>query len=140
MAERPATACTTLPPLLAEVMQSGTCPPDQSVDCVYEPSLDIFLVERIGTKSMIGMFFGTSISSFPCHAKGTYGRAISAGYEAAIREGQQRYEQVLASIKFPDNTRRWVPYHRLVIPARGQANRNSVRVVSEIAPVDLRVI
>jgi hypothetical protein len=129
-----------LPPLLSRVLELDVLPQEHVIDCVCEPLRELFLVERIGPETIIGRIFGTSVNSNPCVATGAYGRAISNSYMAALENGNPQYEQVMASLVLPDNSRHWMPYHRLVFPVPSAARMMAVKVVSEIAPVSLRIV
>ena len=130
----------SLPPLLSNVVSRGRIAPDVSVICIYNCDREVFQVEHIGALSMFAKVFGTSVSSTPCSPTGPYGKAVSESYFAAVRSGTPLYEHVLASLALPDKTQRWVPYHRLVLPVSRSSGPPSVTIVSEIAPVEIRLV
>ncbi len=130
----------TLPPLLQRIWRAGEVDEDLAVDCVFDREQGTFIVHRVGRASVIARTFGTSPNSAPCVSFGRYASLINGSYFAALESGDVRYEHVLASIVFPNSVRRWVPYHRLVLPQGFGGRSNAVSVVTEISSVEIRPI
>jgi hypothetical protein len=129
-----------IPEFLKEVLEERAAPREQAVECRYEPEVDGFVVSHIGARSAIGRIWGTDPSSFPCLATGAFGQSASLSYSRAVRERVPVYEQVIAALRFPDQTVHWVPYHRVILPVEGRRNSETVDVVCEYADVDFRVL
>lgn len=129
-----------LPQLLQEALQDGAAPSDMAVECRYEPAADAFVVCHVGAKSAIGRIWGTDVSSYPCLATGPLGQNANQSYRRALAEGTPIYEQVIASLRFPDQEMRWVPYHRVIVPLGRLGAGQNVAVVSACAEVDFRVL
>ena len=132
----PDVSSARVPGLLQDVLREKAVGAEHSVECRYEPELDGFVVCRVGERSAIGRIWGTDQSTFPCLATGALGRSASQSYGRAVSQGVPVYEQVIAALRFPDQTLRWVPYHRVILPI---AERR-VRVASEYGDVDFRVL
>lgn len=129
-----------VPQCLREILEEGAAPRDQTVECRYEPEVDGFVVSHIGTRSAIGRIWGTDPSSFPCLSTGAFGQSASASYSRAVRGRVPVYDQVIAALRFPDQSLHWVPYHRVILPLEGKRNTETVEVVCEYADVDFRVL
>jgi hypothetical protein len=127
-------------PILARIQRLGSAQPDQAVECLFDDDEGAFTVVRIGQNSMIGRIFGTDPYSYPCKAGGPYGRAIGQSYLRASTHQIMIYEQVLALLPMPDQIRRWVPYHRLIVPEKRANGTRLIRVYSEIASVDISAV
>ncbi len=129
-----------IPELLRHVFRDQAVAREQAVECCYEPEIGGFVVSHIGEHSAIGRIWGTAPSSFPCLATGAFGYSASQSYGRAVRERQPVYEQVIAALRFPDETLHWVPYHRVILPVETGPSRQSVMVACEYADVDFRVL
>jgi hypothetical protein len=125
--------------LLMDILENPDSAELYSVECSYNKSNDRFSVERIGARSPIARFYGTFTNSYPCTVS-SYADRVSAGYRDVLSAGKPRVDHVLAAFRLPDNQVHWVPYHRLILPLPNTKSRESVRVVSQIAPVAFRVI
>ncbi|MFO1033018.1 MAG: hypothetical protein U1E15_02625 [Hyphomicrobiales bacterium] len=130
----------TMPATLHEVWQSKAVPHDLAVHCVLEPDSGSFVVVDVGRSSAIGRVWGTSPSSWPCLPMGAYGASATDAYFRAVEDGQPRYDQVVAALRFPDENLRWVSYHRIIQPERSVHGRLAVSVVSEYGDVGFHVI
>jgi hypothetical protein len=125
--------------VLADVLTAKHSPADYSVDCLYNKTADRFDVDRIGAKSPIAKFYGTFLTSFPC-AGTSYSDRVSEGYRHVLSTGKPRTDHVLAAFRLPDNEVHWVPYHRLILPALKSNKGDSVSVISQISPINFKVI
>jgi hypothetical protein len=84
--------------------------------------------------------WGTFTSSPPCQSAGSYGNSVNATYEDVLRSDKPRYDHVLAALRLPDNALHWVLHHRVVLPRLESNGVRRVRVISQIARVDIRVL
>lgn len=130
----------TVPEPLLEVWREQAVARDDAVECRYEADLDGFVVRHVGARSAIGRIWGTDPTSFPCLATGALGRNASLSYSKAVSLGAPLYEQVLAALRFPDQSLNWVPYHRVILPVACAGASPVVLVASEYAQVDFRVL
>ena len=131
---------TYTPEIVRQVLRDLRPPLDNSVECRFDPHSDSFLVTHIGHNSTIGRIWGTDPNSFPCLATGAFGSSATSAYKRALDAGNPVYEQVVASLRFPDETFRWVSYHRAIVPMARKSMPSAVTVVSEYADVDFRVL
>jgi hypothetical protein len=131
---------TRTPDIVRQVLRDRRPPPDYSVECRFDPDQDSFVVMHIGHSSTIGRIWGTDPNSFPCLATGAFGNSASCAYKRALDAGNPVYEQVVASLRFPDEAFRWVAYHRVIVPMASKARPSAVTVVSEYADVDFKVL
>ena len=129
-----------VPKLLRKTMKERAVQPDYAVECVFDDHYGEFRVERIGARSLIARLWGQAPMSFPCVNGGSYDRTVSAAYGDVIAKGEPRYDHVYASVTAPDNMPFWLPYQRVILPSKTGTGRPSVLVVTEVAPVDIKVI
>lgn len=129
-----------LPPLIRKCWDEGKPSYEHAVDCVYHEETDQYFVERIGEKSAIATYFGLSKASFPCQAANSFSEAVKAAYDVAFVTKQPVYDQILASLPLSPRVFRWMPYHRIVFPVQGTNGARRVSVISEVAPIDFRLI
>ncbi len=127
-------------PLLQRIWHDHAISPENSVDCVYEEQSRKFRVDRIGPQSTIAKLWGMSPVSYACRSGNSYDEVVSEAYTNVLRSGKPRYDHVLAALRMPDNTVRWVPYQRIVVPRPNDESSMSVSVVAEIAKVDINLI
>jgi hypothetical protein len=127
-----------LPERLRETFEAGMAREDSSVDCRINPDTGRVTVERIGGDSAIAKVWGLSPVSYPCVNGNTYDRVVSRAYLDVLRTGRPHYDHIMAAMKRPDGEVAWIPYQRLVMPLK--TAQPSVRVVSESAPVAIRVL
>jgi hypothetical protein len=125
--------------ILVDVLTAKHPPAEYSVDCVYNKTADRFDVDRIGPKSPIAKFYGTFLTSFPC-AGTSYSDRVSDGYRHVLSSGKPRTDHVLAAFRLPDNEVHWVPYHRLILPVSNSGKGETVSVISQISPINFKVI
>lgn len=128
------------PELVRQVLRDMRPPEEHAIECRYDAEQDSFVVSRIGVHSTIGRIWGTDPTTYPCLATGAFGNSASSAYKRAILAGIPVYEQVIAALRFPDQTLRWVPYHRVILPRASRLGGHAVAVVSEYADVDFRVL
>lgn len=128
-----------LTPLLAESLSNVDAVRDFAVECVLEESTGQFQVETVGPRSAISKIWGTFLHSYPCQTASSYSQNVSEAYSEVLASGRPRYDHVLAAMRMPNNEVFWVPYRRLVLP-RNDGIKNGVTVISEITPVDIRLI
>lgn len=130
-----------LPRLLSDALARGAnaCD-DHAVDCQMDDRSGRFRVVHIGAKSAIARLWGLAPVSFPCLPGGTYDSIVSDAYREVLRSGRTRYDHIYAAMVTPDSSVVWIPYQRVVMPAPPLAGSRSVRVVSEIAKVDIEII
>ena len=126
--------------LLNECINKPTTASEYAIECSFENNTEQFTVQKIGLKSVINQVWGPFPSSFPCQATGQYGQVVSEAYREVLNTGRPRYDHVLAAMRMPDNMLFWVPYHRLVLPKRGNDGAPSVLVISELNQVDITLI
>lgn len=126
-----------LPPMLEKTWSERSVAADNSIDFVFEEKSKKYLIERIGSKSTIAKYYGVSPVSYPYVNGGSYDDIVYEAYGHVLRSGTPRYDHVLAAMRMPDNILRWVPYQRIVIPKESIDNMPSVRVITEIASVDI---
>lgn len=131
-----------MPEKLRAILDKGDAADDESVTCVIDMNKDSSSVERVGKKSVVGKIWGVSPVSFPCLSGNTYDRIVSRSYFEAVRIGRPVYDHVLAVMVKPDGEHHWVGYQRVIIPdlSEGRLSQRHVRVVSELAPVNIRLL
>lgn len=128
-----------VPPILRDALSSGTASDNRSVVCLVDKERTTSSVEHVGKDSLIARIWGVSPNSYPCLNGHSYDRAVTPEYFKVIDSGKPHYDHVLASMVRPDGELHWLSYHRVILPEvrRGQAR---VRVVSELAPVDIQLL
>ena len=112
---------------------------DFAIDCIFEEATGQFLVENIGPRSAVAKVYGTFPHSYPCQTASNYSQIVSEAYVQVMATGRPRHHHVLAAMRMPNNEVFWVPYRRMVLPKVG-GSRPGVTVVSEITPVDIKLI
>jgi hypothetical protein len=130
----------SLPDVLKEALNNQNILDEFSVDCSFDEVTRTVNVERVGPMSAIGRVWGTATTSYPCKTIGTYGETVNATYEDVLNTGKPRYDQILASLRLPDNALHWVPYHRIVFPKPRLRGHLGVAVLSQISKVDIQVL
>jgi hypothetical protein len=129
-----------LPPIMERTWKGLDVSADTSIDFIFEEKSKKYQIERIGSKSTIAKYYGTSAVSYPYVNGGSYDDIVYEAYTDVLRSGKARYDHVLAAMRMPDNVIRWVPYQRILVPKQNQEHKNIVSVVTEIAEVDIRPI
>jgi hypothetical protein len=129
-----------MPALLKAALQDRSVLPDFSIDCVLDESHRSFRVGRIGSETPIAKVFGFHPVSYPCINGLSYDHLVSQAYEKVVATGQPHYDHVIAAMTTPDGTVSWFPYQRVILPHHLPDGRKGVSVVSQVAPVDIRIV
>jgi hypothetical protein len=130
---------TRMPSSLRQVLLSGTAPDERSVLCAVEPEREISNVVHIGKETLIAQIWGLSPNSYPCLSGHSFDRVVTPKYFNVVQTGRPHYDHVLASMVRPDGELHWLSYHRVILPELRSAQR-MVRIVSEVAPVDIQLL
>jgi hypothetical protein len=130
----------SMPPLLQDAWGDRAVKPDYSIDCVHDDHDDKFKVMRIGPGSPIAKLWGIFPVSYPCLMGNPYDRVVSEVYPRVVKTGEPHYGHVYAAMSLPDRQVRWMPYQRVVLPHRFPDGRMGVTVISEVSPVDIRIV
>ena len=128
-----------IPDLLSDVYKNRASRPEVAVDCVLEPSINRFVVQRVGEASGIAKLFGNQTTTFPCLSGHSYDHIVSRAYKQVMLSGEAHYDHVIASLPM-NNTNRWLTYQRVVLPHKFPDGRQGVSVVSEFGDVDISVL
>lgn len=126
-----------VPPLLQKALRDNAVAEEVSVDCAYDPSSHRFRVARVGPQSTIAKLWGLNPVSYPCLTGHSYDRAVSLAYPKVTRSGEPHHDHVYAAMASIRGDVVWVPYQRVVLPLAQGRNRKGVRVVTELAEVDI---
>jgi hypothetical protein len=127
-----------LPDKLRTTLEAGRAEDRHSIDCRVDPDSGRVTVERIGSDSAIAKVWGLSPVSYPCIRGNTYDRIVSRAYHDVLHQGRPHYDHIIAAMKRPDGEVAWIPYQRIIMPIN--AKTKSVRVVSEAAPVAIKIL
>ena len=92
---------------------------------------------RIGAQSTIAKLWGLNPVCYPCLSGHSYDQAVSRAYPEVFRTGEPRYDHVYAAMASTRGDVVWVPYQRVVLPLRHERNKRAVRIVTELAKVDI---
>jgi hypothetical protein len=128
-----------VPESLRTALQTGDVPHNRSVVCAVEPERETSHVEHVGRDSLIARIWGVSPNSYPCLNGHSYDRAVTPEYFKVVETGRAHYDHVLASMVRPDGELHWLGYQRVIIPDFSE-NRKRVRIVSELAPVQIQLL
>lgn len=126
-----------VPPLLEKALRENAASEDVSIDCAFDPSSHRFRVARVGPQSTIAKLWGLNPVSYPCLIGHSYDEAVSRAYPEVTRSGEPQYDHVYAAMASARGDVVWVPYQRVVLPLVQGRNRKCVRVVTELAEVDI---
>ncbi len=130
-----------MPEKLRQAYESQQTPDDWSVICAIDTEREIVNVEHVGKDSALGKIWGVSPVSYPCQTGHSYDRVVSRSYFTAIQQGRPLYDHVLAAMVRPDGEVSWLGYRRLIFPETKVVNGfGRVRVVSELGPVDIKLL
>jgi hypothetical protein len=131
-----------MPERLRVILEKGDAAEEESVTCLVDLNKDSSSVESVGKKSVVARIWGVSPVSFPCLSGNTYDRIVSRSYFDAVRLGRPVYDHVLAVMVKPDGEHHWLGYQRVIIPdiTESRLTHRHVRVVSELAPVNIRLL
>lgn len=126
-----------MPPLLLRALRDNAASEDVSIDCAYDPSSHRYRVARVGPQSTIAKLWGLNPVSYPCLIGHSYDDAVSRAYPLVTRSGEPHYDHIYAAMASARGDVVWVPYQRVVLPLVQGRNRKGVRVVTELAEVDI---
>jgi hypothetical protein len=128
---------SNLPPLITHTLKTGSVSDSYVVTCARRSLSEPFVVQNVGNQSIMGRIWGVDQSSAPYQTRGTFHATVSPAYAEVAETGILQYDQVLAPLRFPDLTLRWLPYHRLVMPCTATGSSfQMVKVVAEIGRLD----
>jgi hypothetical protein len=126
-----------VPPLLSKVLRDMKADEECSIDCTYDPSSQRFRVARVSENSTIAKLWGVNPVSYPCLTGHSYDHAVSRIYPQVTRTGEPHHDHIYAAMASANGDVVWVPYQRVVLPLNLGRNRKAVRVVTELAKVDI---
>ena len=126
-----------VPMLLQKALSDNAIDEDHSIDCMFDPSSHKFRVARVGAQSTIAKLWGMNPVSYPCLTGHSYDQAVSRIYPEVSRTGEPHYDHIYAAMASSNGDVVWVPYQRVVLPLKLGRNRKAVRVVTELAKVDI---
>lgn len=126
-----------MPPVLLKALRDNAASEDVSIDCAYDPASHRYRVARVGPQSTIAKLWGLNPVSYPCLIGHSYDDAVSRAYPQVTRSGEPHYDHVYAAMASTAGDVVWVPYQRVVLPLAQGRNRKGVRVVTELAEVDI---
>ena len=126
-----------VPHLLQKALRDNAADEECSIDCMYDPSSRRFRVARVGRESTIAKLWGVNPVSYPCLTGHSYDHAVSSVYPEVTRTGAAHYDHIYAAMASAVGDVVWVPYQRVVLPLNMGRNRKAVRVVTELAKVDI---
>jgi hypothetical protein len=128
-----------VPDSLRLALETGDSPDNNSVVCSVEPDRESSHVEHVGKDSLIARIWGISPNSYPCLNGHSYDRAVTPEYFKVVETGRAHYDHVLASMVRPDGELHWLGYHRVILPDLKEG-RKRVRIISELAPVQIQLL
>ena len=126
-----------VPPILQRALKDNAASEDVSIDCAYDPSSHRYRVARVGPQSTIAKLWGLNPVSYPCLIGHSYDEAVSRAYPQVTRTGEPHHDHIYAAMASARGDVVWVPYQRVVLPLVQGRNRKGVRVVTELAEVDI---
>lgn len=126
-----------MPMLLHKALKDNAIDDDHSIDCTFDPASQKFRVSRVGAQSTIAKLWGINPVSYPCLTGHSYDQAVSRIYPEVSRTGEPHYDHIYAAMASASGDVVWVPYQRVVLPLRLGRNKKAVRVVTELAKVDI---
>lgn len=126
-----------MPPVLHRALRDNAASEDVSIDCAYDPSSQRYRVARVGPQSTIAKLWGLNPVSYPCLIGHSYDEAVSRAYPQVTRSGEPHYDHIYAAMASARGDVVWVPYQRVVLPLIQGRGRKGVRVVTELAEVDI---
>lgn len=126
-----------LPSILKAALSNKDIDEEHSIDCVFDQQAQKYRVDRVGSKSAIAKFWGVSPVSYPCLTGHSYDQAVSRIYPQVSQSGVPHYDHIYAAMVSSKGEVVWMPYQRVVLPLRGGRSKKGVRVVTELAKVDI---
>jgi hypothetical protein len=131
----------SLPAKLRDAWAKGIAPHDQAIVCALNFEQERANVSFVGTKSDLATVWGLSPAAFPRQTGHSYDKTVSQNYFSVIRNDQPVHDHVLAAMTFPEGDIRWLAYQRLIFPSGvDERGRPTVNVLTELAPVDIRLM
>lgn len=126
---------------LQEAWETGMADDDRSIVCEVNPESELTQVTHVGGNSLIAKIWGKNPNSFPLMTGHSYDRTVTPNYFKVASTGRPHYDHVLASMLQPDGEVQWLAYHRVILPDLGLSRGpKRVRIVSELAPVGIRLL
>lgn len=126
-----------VPPILKSALEKNEIDEAHSIDCIFDPASHKFRVARVGDQSTIARLWGLNPVSYPCLTGHSYDQAVSRVYPEVSRTGEPHYDHIYAAMTSPTGDVVWVPYQRVVLPLRLGRSKKGVRIVTELAKVDI---
>jgi len=126
-----------IPAVLHRALRDNAASEDVSIDCAYDPSSQRYRVTRVGPQSTIAKLWGLNPVSYPCLIGHSYDEAVSRAYPLVTRTGDPHYDHIYAAMASARGDVVWVPYQRVVLPLIQGRSKRGVRVVTELAEVDI---
>lgn len=126
-----------VPEVLQKALRENAASEDVSIDCAYDPSSQRYRVARVGPQSTIAKLWGLNPVSYPCLIGHSYDEAVSRAYPLVTRTGEPHYDHIYAAMASAKGDVVWVPYQRVVLPLINGRRNKGVRVVTELAEVDI---
>lgn len=126
-----------VPALLRKALRDNAIEEDFSIDCAFDPSSQKYRVARLGAQSTIAQLWGLNPVSYPCLIGHSYDHAVSRAYPEVTRSGEPHYDHIYAAMASARGDVVWVPYQRVVLPLQQGRHRKAVRVVTQLAQVDI---
>lgn len=126
-----------VPALLQKALRDNAIEEDFSIDCIFDPTSQKYRVARLGPQSTIAKLWGLNPVSYPCLTGHSYDQAVSRAYPEVTRTGEPHYDHIYAAMASARGDVVWVPYQRVVLPLQQGRSKRSVRVVTQLAQVDI---
>ena len=126
-----------VPALLRRALRENAADEECSIDCAYDVAMQTFRVARVGRHSTIAKLWGVNPVSYPCLSGHSYDRAVSRIYPEVSRSGEPHYDHIYAAMASLRGEVVWVPYQRVVLPLQMGRGGRAVRIVTEVAKVDI---
>lgn len=126
-----------VPELLQKALRDNAIGEDFSIDCAFDPSSQKYRVARLGPQSTIARLWGLNPVSYPCLTGHSYDNAVSRAYPQVMRTGEPHYDHIYAAMASARGDVVWVPYQRVVLPLQRDRHGKAVRVVTQLAKVDI---
>jgi hypothetical protein len=134
------TSLESMPQGLRDAWKLGSAPIERSVICSVDPVLQRSEVMFVGPRSALATVWGLSPVSYPCQTGHSYDRTVSKPYFDVVKQDKPYRDHVLAAMMAPSGEVRWYGYQRVVFPgAANSYGKPTVRIMSETAPVDIRI-
>jgi hypothetical protein len=131
----------SLPAKLRDAWAKGVAPHDHAIICALDFEQERTNVSFVGAKSDLATVWGLSPAAFPRQTGHSYDKTVSHNYFSVVRNDKPVHDHVLAAMTFPEGDIRWLAYQRLIFPGGVDARgRPTVNVLTELAPVDIRLM